>query len=196
MSDEEKIKLFKPIRSAIVRKDFQILFNDISIDSFSFLIKNKAIKDLKIQSSLPLSYSKDNQPQSSNSVTLSYVFNPVFRSNDVDSINSDIEKEISLTRIQLESAEYAQKIYEAKKSRIFNELTAAKQNLLSADLATKEKAVKDYPQLEKTFSSLLEPSESIQPFLIRLAYLNQKLHIRKTQKISGFISYITFYRLQ
>jgi hypothetical protein len=192
VKNSEKVKSFKPIRTALTRKDIQILINDISIDSFKSLVKDKAIKDLKIQSALPLSFSKDNEPQTSTSVNLSYVFNPVFRSNDVDSINAEIEREISLTKIQLEAIANSKKIFEQKKSRIFKELITAQENLSSADLATKEKAIKEFPQMQRAYASLQEPAETTQQILIRLSYLNQKLHIRKTQKISGFISYITF----
>jgi hypothetical protein len=147
---------------------------------------------LKIQSALPLSFSKDNEPQTSTSVNLSWVFNPVFRSTDVDSVNTDVEREISLTKIQLESVANTKKLFEERKSRIFKELTIAQENLSSADLAIKEKAIKEYPQMQRAYASLQEPAETTQQILIRLSYLNQKLHFRKTQKISGFISYVTF----
>jgi hypothetical protein len=192
VKNSENVKSFKPVRTAITRKDLQILINDISIDSFRILVRDKAIKDLKIQSALPLSFSKDNEPQTSTSVNLSYVFNPVFRSTDVDSVNTDVEKDISLTKIQLEAVANAKRLFEEKKSRIFKELTTAQENLSSADLAIKEKAIKEYPQMQRAYASLQEPAETTQQILIRLSYLNQKLHFRKTQKISGFISYITF----
>ena len=192
VKNTDNVKLFKPTRTELIRKDLQILINDISIDSFKILVRDKAIKDLKVQAALPLSFSKDNEPQSSTSVNLSYVFNPVFRSNDIDSINAEVEKEISLTKIQLEAVANTKKIFAEKKKRIFIELTAAQENLSNIDLAIKEKAIKEFPQLQKTYASLQEPTETTQQIQIRLAYLNQKLHIRKTQKISGFISYITF----
>lgn len=67
-----------------------------------------------------------------------------------------------------------------------------KENLSNPDLAEKEKAVKEYPSIRKSYLSLQQPTESIQPILIRLAYLNQKLHIKKNQRISGFLSQFTF----
>ena len=192
VNNSEKVKSFKPIRTKVLREDIQILFNDISIDSFRTLVKDKAVKDLKVQSALPLSFSKDNEPQSSTSVNLSYVFNPVFRSNDIDSISADIEREISLTKIQLDAIANAKKIFEEKKMLIFKELAKVQDNLSSPDLAVKEKAIKEFPQLQRAYASLQEPAETTKQILIRLSYLNQKLHIKKTQKISGFISYITY----
>ena len=137
---------------------------------------------------MPLSFSKDNEPQTYTSVNLSYVYNPVFRSTDGDSVNSDVEREISLTKIQLEAVANAKKLFEEKKSRIFKELITAQENLSSVDLSTKEKAIKEFPQMQRAYASLQEPAETTQQILIWLSYLNQKLHIRKTQKISGFIS--------
>ena len=192
VNNSEKIKTFKPIRSAIIRKDLQIIFNDISIDSFRILIKNKAIKDLKIQSALPLSYSKDNEPQSSTSVNLNYVLNPVFKSQDLDTIDIDIERQISLTRLQLAEIQSARSDFTARKQIALEELTATKVAIHSTDLAVKEKAIKSLPAIVKNYESMQEHSTLLKPLQVRLNYLNQKLHVKKNQSISGFISYITF----
>ena len=63
-------------------------------------------------------------------------------------------------------------MFEEKKNRIFNELTTARNNLSSADLAVKEKAVKEYLQIQ-------QPSETVEPILIRLNFLKGKLNVRK-----------------
>ena len=86
----------------------------------------------------------------------------------MDSINADIEKEISLTKIQLDAVANTKKLFETGKTRIFNELTTAEYNLSSQDLAVKEKAFEEFPQLQRAYSSFQEPAETTQRILIRV----------------------------
>lgn len=192
VDNTQKIQSFTPIRTALKRRDQSVSFTDISMDSFRNLIAGKPIIDLKIQSSLPLEFSKENQPQSSTSANLSYVFNPVFKSNDLDSINADIEKQISLLNLQLAEIRTQQKDFIERKQILFSELNEVRQDIKSLDLATKERAIRDLPALEKSYTSMHPPADNSKPLLTRLRFLQDKLHIRKTQSISGFISYITF----
>lgn len=191
VDNSQRIKSFTPIRTALQRKDLHISFTDISIDSFRNLIKDKPIIDLKVQATLPLEYAKENQPQSSTSANLSYVFNPVFRSNDFDSINIEVEKQISLIKLQLAEIESQKISFNTRKELLYQEVTSTREKVNSADLATKEKAVKELPSLERAYNSLNPPATNSKPLLTRLSYLEQKLHIHKTQSISGYISFIT-----
>lgn len=72
------------------------------------------------------------------------------------------------------------------------ELKDTREAIHSADLAVKEKAVKNLPSIEKSYESMQEHSSIIKQVLLRLKFLEQKLHVKKNQSISGFISYITF----
>jgi hypothetical protein len=56
------------------------------------LIENKPLISLKLQFSLPIEITKDNQPQSSNGIKLDYVFNPVLKSRNIDSMDLSIAK--------------------------------------------------------------------------------------------------------
>ncbi len=120
----------------------QISFNDITIDSFRILIKDKAIKDLKIQSKLPLRYSKDNEPQSSTAINLSYIYNEVFNSSDIDSTDETIIKDISLLRLQLQENNFHIMQWKAKKERLIKAYNDVQEALKSEDLAEREKAIK------------------------------------------------------
>ena len=190
--DAEKIKELKPIRTTIERKDFQISFNDITIDSFRILIKDKAIKDLKIQSSLPLRYSKDNEPQTSTAINLSYIYNEVFNSTDIDSTDENTIKDISLLRLQLQENDFHIMQWKAKKERSINAFNKVQEGLESEDLAEREKAIKEQQKARSEIENISEPVNSSRALETRLNFLQSKLHIKKTQKISGFISYITF----
>lgn len=116
----------------------------------------------------------------------------MFKSNDLDSINYEVEKQISLVKLQLAEIENKRRDHQQRKQSLMEELMATKEALNSPDLATKERAIKDLPALERSYNALHTPTDNAKPLLTQLNYLEQKLHIRKTQSISGFISYITF----
>lgn len=192
VDNSQKPKSFTPIRTQLKMSELSISFTDISFDSFTNLLHNKPIKELKIQAALPLEFTKEKQPQSSTNANLEFVFNPVFRSNDLDSINPDVEKQISILKLQLAEVENQKQDFYKKKELVFNQLVHLKEAVNSPDLATKEKAVKELPSLERVYNSLDPPTDNTKQLLTTLNFLEQKLHIRKVQKISGYISYITF----
>jgi inner membrane protein len=192
ISDAEKIKTLKPIRTGVERKDFQISFNDISIDSFRILIKDKPIKDLKIQSYLPLLFSKDNEPQSATSIKLSYIYNEVFKSNNIDSTDENIIKDISLIRLQLMENNFNIIQWKAKKDRSIKAYNEVQEALKSEDLAEREKAIKEQQKAKSEIENISEPVNNSMALETRLRFLQSKSTIKKTQSISGFISYITF----
>ncbi|MDQ2718204.1 MAG: metal-dependent hydrolase [Bacteroidota bacterium] len=192
VTDAEKIKTLKPIRTKLQRQDFQKSFNDISIDSFRNMIKDKAILDLKVQSALPLSFSKNNEPQSTTSINLSYVMNPVFKSSDIDSLDQTTIKDISLIRLQIQENNFHVMQWKAKKERSIKAYNDVQEALKSDDLAVREKAIKEQQKAKSEFENITEPINNSEALETRLNFLQSKSHIKKTQKISGFISYITF----
>lgn len=192
VTDAEKIKTLKPVRTNIQRKDFQTSFNNISIDSFRLLIKNKAIKDLKMQSALPLNYSKDNEPQSSTSINLSYIYNELFKSNDIDSTDENTIKDISLLRLQIQENNFNVTQWRAKKERSIKAYNEVQEALKSEDLAEREKAIKEQQRAKSEIENISEPVNNSVALETRLNFLQSKSHIKKTQSISGFISYIIF----
>jgi hypothetical protein len=58
---------------------------------------------------------------------------------DFDSINADMEKEISITLFQLAILQNEKQLFQEKKKRILNEYIAVKDALQSNDLAEREK---------------------------------------------------------
>ena len=182
----------KPLRTNIVRTDLQLSFNDISLDSFRKVVANKIIKELKVQAKLPLSYVKDNEPQTATTVNMQHVFNPIFRSNDIDSIDENIIKDISLIKLQMQENSIAMQVYtvtQAKKVNVFNQV---KEEINSSDLAVKEKAIKEYDRLKSQADPSSAPVNTNQALQLRLNYLTGKTHIIKRQSITGFMSYIIF----
>ena len=80
-------------------------FTGIAMDSLQKLLHNKPIQALKLQCALPVQYSKNNKPQSGTTVELENVYNPVFVSNDIDSIDASTEKNINLFKLEIAKAQ-------------------------------------------------------------------------------------------
>jgi len=96
--------------------------------------------------------------------------------------------------LKLELSEIAneKKVFTARKESLLEELKLTRQATTSPDLAIKERAIKELPALEKSYTAMHLTADNSKPLFTRLSYLQVKLHIRKTQRISGFISFITF----
>jgi hypothetical protein len=127
----------------------QQTFTEVSFDSLQNLIENKLLISLKLQSSLPIEFTKDNKPQSSNSIELDYVYNPVFSSQNIDSTDKQTEKELFDTLQELSTKQqlYSGKLQEIEQKKAENkaiqiEYNKALKDLNSNDLSAKEMAMK------------------------------------------------------
>lgn len=178
----------------------QETFTDVSFDSLQKIINNKALISLKLQSTLPIQFNKDNKPQSSNSVDLDYIYNPVLQSQNIDSMDLTIAKEIELTKQELFNNEAQLKIYhmqqsqyEEQKKEAFAKYAEVRENINSSDLATRERAMKDLPAAKNKYESFNQiKSQSVNQIAainVKMEFLKSKLYVKKAQSINGFISY-------
>ena len=181
----------------ILEKQF---FTNIFFDSLQKLIRDKPILLVKLQSTLPVHFVKDYTPQSSNNVELEYVFNPVFQSNDIDSIDRSTERELisaneELSRlkdqISLEDLENAS--YEKSKEEAFAVYDQLLKDVNGNDLAAKERAIKELPSAQNKVAQFNKPKRNsrstLTAILAKIEFLKSKLHIKQQQQINGFISY-------
>lgn len=175
-------------------------FTNVSFDSLEKIISNKPIISLKLQSVLPISFNKENKPQSSNSIELEYIYNPVLISQDIDSLDLTTAKEIELTKQELSNNQsqlaifQAQQIqYENQKKEAFQKFVEVQNNINSSELAVKEKAIKELPAAKAKYEQFNQiknqPVNQINAINIKMNFLKSKLHIKKHQSINGFISY-------
>lgn len=184
------INLF-PVRTT---KDLllnEINFANISFDSLQNLVKNKWIADIKIQSYLPINFSKENQPQSATNFSLQNQFNPVFQSFNIDSIDENTQKNIADAELQLQSKKLELMNFQQKKQKVFNEFKNVQNNLNNPDLAERESAIKNYEKAKADTENLSAPIDETNNISMQLSFLKSKLHIKKMQSINGYISYYT-----
>ena len=187
---QDRIKNLKPIRSGRKREIKGFSFTAISTDSLERLTKDRIILSLKLQAELPLYYTKDYQPQSGTSVALGNVYNPLFRSADVDSIDVSTEKEISLIKLQLQEEAQKQAYYVQQKGKALEAFSAVQAALGSDDMAERERAIKEQERARAAYENLSPPLDNRPALQLRLGYLQNRLHIRKRQAINGYISYL------
>lgn len=190
IKSSDHVKQLLPIRTNAARVKKAISFQGIGIDSLKQLVRNRAVMALKLQSVLPVHFTKDNQPQSSTSINLENVFNPVLTSNDVDSLDGSTEKEIALLRMELEAENAKQAQYWQQKAQAQNAYQKVLTDLNSTDLATSEKAVREKESAGRAFEAISKPLDNRPALRVRLNYLQSKLHVKKSQSITGYLEYI------
>lgn len=179
-----------PVRTSKKLLQQELSFTGISFDSLQRLIAGKPVLSLKLQTALPISYTKDNAPQSGTSVDLQNVYNPVLGSSDIDSLDVATQKEIELVKLQLERSEAEQRQFAVQKGKAWEKLHEAEKGLNSPEMAVKERAVKDLPAAKAAWEALRPPIDDSRPLRLQLEFLKRKLHITKKQSINGFLSYI------
>jgi hypothetical protein len=121
---------------------------------------------------------------------LKIVYDPLFRSSDIDSIDVATEKEISLIQLQLQEEAQKQRLYEQERQKVFGTFLKTQSLLNSPEMAESERAIKDFEKVRSAYENLQIPIDNRPALNIRLAYLRSKLYIKKQQSINGFISYL------
>lgn len=138
---------------------------------------------MKVQAALPLSFSKNNEPQSTTSINLTYIMNPVFKSSEIDSTDKTIIKDISLLRLQLQENNFHVMQWKAKKERSIKTYNDVQEALKSEDLAEREKAIKEQQKAKSEFENISEPVNTSLALETRLNFLQSKSHkYRNTRK--------------
>ena len=121
--------------------------------------------------------------------SMEHVFNPVFTFSNVDSIDASVEKDMALLQLEIAKANQEQAAYALEKQQLQNQLNAATPNLSSLDLATKEQATTTITKLRNSLQQLKPPYNNNWALQARLSYLQNQLHVRKQQMVSGYVSW-------
>jgi inner membrane protein len=178
-----------PVRSNKILTFQELYFSNISYDSLLNLIGRKPIRSLKLQSKLPMQFIKDNKPQSSTSIELDNCYNPLLQSQDIDSMDFQIQKEIELMKVKVFQNNAEKNIYLEAKINANHRLIQIQNDINSDDLATKEKAIKDLQKAKSDFENVHQNVDQSKALQLQLAFLQSKLYIKKQQAINGYISY-------
>ena len=131
---------------------------------------------------------------------MEYAFNPVFQSNNIDSLDRTAERDLILAneelstmkdQINIEALENAS--YEQSKEETVNKYYSLLRDINGNDLAAKERAIKELPAVKNKVDQFNKPKLSKRSTLTaiqtKIEFLKSKLHIKKIQSVSGYISY-------
>ena len=189
VNSEDKIIELVPIRTNKNIQERNISFADITIDSLNKITKDIPILNIKLQSKLPIQYTKDNTPHAGTAIDLDNQFNPVFTSQNIDSTDLSIQKDIELLKMEISIAAQEQKINANQRSILTAKYKRLEKELMDEDLAVREQATKEFPSIKQQFENLKEPIDKSQALQLRLKFLQSKSQIKKDQSITGYISY-------
>lgn len=200
IDNKDRIIKLNPLRQKgnLIKKELQ--FENVIGDSLRSILKDKIIIKLKAQSEIQIHYNKENLPVTASTLDLEYVFNPVFKSKNVDSVDKQIEQQINMINEEIAN-NYANKENE-KLQEIEKEdhkkaaellLQQLEKDVNSEDLYVKEQALKKLPHARLEFNQFQK--SSVKPIKsnsinIRMNYLKSRLHIRKLNSITGFVTYV------
>jgi hypothetical protein len=190
ITSNDRIRNLVPYRTGKKPTLAELQFSGITIDSLRRLINGKAITQLKLQSVLPISYTKDNAPQSGTSIALENVYNPVFKSSNVDSLDLTISKELSLANLEMQQENQKQNIYLQERRQALETFSKVQSLLNSEDLAEREKATREFAAAKSHLECLHPPIDNRPALQVRLNFLRSRLYIMKAQSIDGYIQFL------
>ena len=167
----------------------ELFFYNISSDSLTNLLKNKAVLNLKFQSSTPVNYLDKNESKSNSSVNLEFVKNPVFTF-DPDTNKKEILKKIELLKHELLQLQLSETKLRASENAVDRRINNLSVSIPQMDVYARENATKELAKLkqEKERIAELEKPNSGK-ILIQLKHLESEL-LKENAFVNGYISYL------
>lgn len=184
----DRIKNLNPVRSDKSFKTSDLLFYNISIDSFNHIIQNKAIISLKVQSNNPFSFISKNVPVTSTNASLDYVFNPIF--SFAPDTTKNYANQIELLNYELKKQLQEKSANQQKRYRLTASIAQLDSSIAKMDLYEHEKAVPKLAQLRQELLSLDTVTNNSEKIIIRLKQLERLNSQAVKVSISGYINFL------
>ena len=186
---EYKISILNPKKTLIPFKKEELFFFSIKPDSLEKLVHNKALVNLKVQSTLPINFLKDKKPTTSKSIDLEYIYNPSFTFGS-DSASIELRHRIELLNYELQQEQTIRSVFESGRRAIHDSITQLTLSIPKMDLYHREKATESIIKLKSKLSALTKPSDNSEKILLQLRQLNDKLKNSNVATCSGYIAFI------
>lgn len=184
----DRIKNLNPVRSAKSFKTSDLLFYNVSIDSFNHIIHNKAIISLKVQSNNPFSFISKNVPVTSTNASLDYVFNPIF--SFAPDTTKNYANQIELLNYELKKQLQEKSANQQKRYRLTASIAQLDSSIAKMDLYEHEKAVPKLAQLRQELLSLDTVTNNSEKIIIQLKQLERLNSQAVKVSISGYINFL------
>lgn len=168
----------------------ELFFYNISSDSLAHLVKEKAILNLKFQSSTDVSYLDNNVSKSGSSINLEFIKNPVFTFSP-DTNKKEILKRIELLKHELLQIKLSETKLRASENAVDRRINTLSVSIPEMGVYDRENATKELAKLKQEkerFAELEKPNSG--KILIQLRHLESEL-AKETAFVNGYISYLT-----
>lgn len=191
ISRDDKLTELKPEKTNLSLLATDLIFYNITPDSLSYLIQDKAISILKIQSSQPFEYIQDNQPTTSKTASLEHIYNPYFVFH-ADSVNSQLQKQIELLNYELQKTLQEKQLYESRRRELQHRIDNLTISFDQMDFYEREKATKELAVLKNKMESFPDKSFDADKIKIQLTHLEKEINTKTITQVSGYMQYIEF----
>lgn len=191
ISSGDKLTELKPEKTNLSINSTDIIFYNISPDSLTSLIQDKAISTLKIQSSQPFEYLQDNQPTTSKTASLEHIYNPSFTFHS-DTASTQIQKQIELLNYELHKTLQEKQLYESRRRELRSRIDNLTISFNQVDFYEREKATKELSVLKNKMESFPDKSFDADKIKIQLTHLDKEINTKTITQVSGYMQYIEF----
>lgn len=190
INETDNYKETTPIKTEKKLKINELLLVDISTDSLNNLVKNKLIKEIKLNSSFTLQYFLGEQKQKKN-ISETYIKDIVFTETK-DTSKAEIIEKLKLKKIRLSEIniknQQINKEYLAKK----NTYLSLKIKYQKANIEEKEIIYKQLKKVEQEAEQEKQPLQTTQILEEEIRYLQEYLQTKQKNKIIGIVKIINF----
>lgn len=166
-----------------------LLFFNIAPDSLLSLLRNKPLLQLKLQSSSPFSYIKQNKPQSGTSADLEYIYNPVI-SFSPDSLTNNLSNRMELLNYELQKSLSAKSVLQESRRRLQSRIDKLTISISQMDIYAREKAVPELAKLKEELLSLESSQDETGKLKIQLSQIEKEIESKRKILVSGYLQYV------
>jgi inner membrane protein len=191
ITNDDKIATLQHSKTNLYIDSNDLLFYNISPDSLTSLVKDKAIINLKIQSSQPFEYVKENLTAISKTANFDNVYNPTFTFHD-DSTATQLQRKIELLNYELQKTLHEKHIYEQSRRELHTRIDSLTISIDKMDFYEREKATKELNDLKNKSRSQLEKNFDTEKLKIQLSHLQKEINSKNITLVSGYIQFIEF----
>jgi inner membrane protein len=189
IKSENRITNLLPTKTTkkLVKED--LLFFNITTDSLNRLLRNKPLLQMKLQSTTPFSYIKENKPQTGTSADLEFTYNPVI-SFLPDSLTNNLANKMEILNYELQKTISAKSLSEESRRSLVDRINQLAVSINKMDLYEREKAVPQLAKLKTELENFNAAEDQSGKLRIQITQLKKEIETKRKITLSGYIQYL------
>lgn len=189
ITKENRITNLLPAKTNQKLTTEDLLFFNITPDSLTKLLHNKPLLQLKLQSTTPFSYIKENKPQTSTSADLEFIYNPVI-SFLPDSLTNNLSNQMEILNYELQKSLSQKQSLETGRHRLQSRIDQLTVSISKMDLYEREKAVLELSELKKEYENFTTKEDVTGKIKIQFSQLKKEIESKRKVYVSGYLQYL------